>query len=60
VRRLSIKPAELRLLYYPYHSLDPEQAIERILEAKGISLQNTEIEITERGVKILRNLLTHV
>jgi hypothetical protein len=30
-----IKPKELRDLYLPYHTLDPSQAIERILEAKG-------------------------
>ncbi len=29
-----IKPKELRGLYLPYHTLDPAQAIERILEAK--------------------------
>ena len=28
-----IKPEELRKLYFPYHSLDPLQAIERIMEA---------------------------
>lgn len=32
-----IKPDELRGLFLPYHTLDPAQAIERILEAKGIS-----------------------
>ena len=30
-----IKPKELRGLFLPYHTLDPAQAIERILEAKG-------------------------
>jgi len=29
-----IKPKELRGLFLPYHTLDPAQAIERILEAK--------------------------
>ena len=29
-----VKPKELRGLYFPYHSLDPKQAIDRILEAK--------------------------
>ena len=33
----TIKPKELRGLFLPYHTLDPSQAIERILEAKGIS-----------------------
>lgn len=48
-----IKPKELRGLYYPYHSLDPAQAIERILEAKGAC----EEDFTERGVKILREIM---
>lgn len=48
-----IKPKELRDLYYPYHSLDPAQAIERILEAKGIS----EADLTAKGVKILREII---
>ena len=49
------KPKELRELYYPYHSLDPAQAIERILEAKGMN----EEDLTARGVKILRELMKH-
>lgn len=36
-----IKPKELRGLFLPYHTLDPGQAIERILEAKRI-LNNSE------------------
>ena len=48
-----IKPKELRDLYYPYHSLDPAQAIERILEAKGIN----ENDLTAKGVKILREII---
>ena len=32
-----VKPKELRGLFLPYHTLDPSQAIERILEAKGLS-----------------------
>lgn len=48
-----IKPKELRSLYYPYHSLDPAQAIERILEAKGVN----ESDFTEKGVKIMRELM---
>ena len=31
-----MKPKELRGLFLPYHTLDPAQALERILEAKGI------------------------
>lgn len=49
-----IKPKELRELFYPYHSLDPAQAIERILEAKGIEGQ----DYTKEGVQILRRLMT--
>ena len=48
-----IKPKELRSLYYPYHSLDPAQAIERILEAKGVD----EKDMTARGVKIMREIM---
>lgn len=48
-----VKPKELRELYYPYHSLDPSQAIERILEAK----QLTETDYLERGVRILRDIM---
>lgn len=47
-----IKPIELRDLYYPYHSLDCQAAIERILEAKGISSE----DYISRGVEILRSL----
>ena len=47
-----IKPDELRKLYFPYHSLDPEVAIERIMEAKGIY----EEDQIQRGVKILRRI----
>lgn len=48
-----IKPKELRSLYYPYHSLDPAQAIERILEAKDVSDDN----LTARGVRIMREII---
>ncbi len=48
-----IKPKELRGLYYPYHSLDPTQAIERILEAKGVN----ERDLTAKGVKIMRDIM---
>lgn len=47
-----IKPDELKALYFPYHSLDPEVAIERIKEAKGI----TEEDDIKRGVEILRKV----
>ena len=45
-----IKPDELRKLYFPYHSLDPEQAIERIKESKNM----TDEDEIARGVMILR------
>ena len=50
-----IKPQELRSLYYQYHSLDPAQAIERILEAKGVN----ERDLTKRGVRIMRDLINN-
>lgn len=47
-----VKPEELRNLYFPCHSLDPAQAIERIKEAKGL-LDEDDIK---RGVEILREV----
>ena len=47
-----IKPDELRDLYFPYHSLDPAQAIERILEAK----QKTSDDMISEGIEILRRI----
>lgn len=47
-----VKPKELRGLYYPYHSLDPAQAIERILESKDIHEEDT----IRKGVDILRRI----
>lgn len=49
-----MKPKELRGLYYPYHSLDPAQAIERILESKNIG----EEDLTQKGVEILRRIMS--
>lgn len=48
-----IKPEELKCLYFPYHSLDPAQAIERIMEAKGL----IEKDFTQQGVEIFRKIL---
>ena len=48
-----MKPKDLRKLYYPYHSLNPAQAIERILEGSG----SNEDDYTEKGVQILRGIL---
>lgn len=36
-----IKPKELRELFFAYHSLSPSQAIERILESKGMMYNET-------------------
>ncbi len=47
-----VKPAELRKLFFPYHSLDPKQAIERIEESKGLR----DEDMIARGVVILRNV----
>ena len=47
-----IKPKELRDLFLPYHTLDPAQAIERILEAKG-QATNPEDDI-QRHYRIFR------
>ena len=47
-----IKPDELRRLYMPYHSLDPKQAIERIMETDK---ENEKTDIA-RGVDILRKV----
>ncbi len=48
-----MKPKELRGLYFPYHSLDPSQAIGRILEAKDLR----EEDFIQRGVEILRKMM---
>ena len=32
----TLKPKDLRDVYLPYHTMDPAQAIDRILESKGI------------------------
>jgi hypothetical protein len=50
-----IKPEELRKLYFPYHSLDPMQAIERIMEAINPEKQ-TEMTDIEKGVIALRKV----
>ncbi len=47
-----IKPEKLRTLFFPYHSLDPAQAIERILESNGTG----DIDQIARGVEILRRV----
>ena len=51
-----VKPKELRELFLPYHTMDPSQAIERILEAKGmLTDKNAELE---RQYKIFKRIRT--
>lgn len=50
----TIKPKELRDVYLPYHTLDPSQAIERILEAKGLLL--SEEEELQRQYEIFKRI----
>ena len=50
----NIKPKELRGVYLPYQTLDPAQAIERILEAKG--LPTNEEEELQRQYAIFRRI----
>lgn len=43
-----VKPKELRALFLPYHTLDPSQAIERILEAKNLFIVDDKAEIVRQ------------
>ena len=47
-----VKPATLRELYYPYHSLDPAQVIERIIEANNLE----DIDCFTKGLTLLKTL----
>ena len=49
-----VKPKELRGLFLPYHTMSPEQAIERILEAKNM-LFDDEVEL-KRQYEIFRRI----
>ncbi len=49
-----IKPKELRGLFLPYHTLEPAQAVERILEAKRLPLN--EAERLKRQYEIFRKI----
>ena len=40
----TVKPKELRGLFLPYHTMDPAQAIDRSLEAKGLANENDDEE----------------
>lgn len=48
-----IKPEELNSLYFPYHTLDPKNAIERIIESKGLK----EEDQIRKGIEIYKKLL---
>lgn len=52
-----VKPKELRGLFLAYHTMDPSQAIERILEAKGL-LVDEQKEI-ERQYEIFKRIRNH-
>ena len=49
-----VKPKELRGLFLPYHTMDPAQAIERILEAKGL-LTDENVEL-QRQYEIFKRI----
>ena len=51
-----IKGTELRHLFFAYHSLDPMNAIDIILEAKSLVLDKDSSQLTKEGVKILRSI----
>lgn len=50
-----MKPEKLRKLYFPYHSLDPMQVVERIMESIEPEAQ-MEIDDIEKGVIALRKV----
>ena len=49
-----VKPKELKGLFLPYHTMDPFQAIERILEAKGLFIDE-KMEL-ERQYEIFKRI----
>lgn len=49
-----VKPKELRDLFLPYHTLSPAQAIERILESKGLPIN--EADMLARQYAIYRRI----
>ena len=51
-----VKPKELKGLFLQYHTMDPSQAIERIMEAKGlITDEKMELERQYEIFKRIRN-----
>lgn len=49
-----VKPMELRGLFLPYHTMDPAQAIERILEAKNL-IRDEDVEL-QRQFEIFKKI----
>ena len=49
-----VKPKELQGLFLPYHTMDPSQSIERVLEAKGIL--NDDAAELQRQYKIFKRI----
>lgn len=50
-----VKPEKLRKLYFPYHSLDPLQAIERIIEETD-PVEQSGVDDIAKGVIALRKV----
>ncbi len=50
----TVKPKELRGLFLPYHTMDPAQAIDRMLEAKG--LVNDDYNEEKRKFEIFKRI----
>lgn len=57
-----VKPKELRGLFLPYHTMDPAQAIDRILEAKGVACEGTDEEKRQLEIykKIRKINISHI
>lgn len=51
----TVKPSELKKVFYPYHSLDPAQAIERITEEMTPGQKNDSSDIAA-GVAVMRRV----
>lgn len=47
---------EMSGLYFAYHTLDPAQCVERILESKGLPVEESDQQRLRRGVEALRRL----
>ena len=51
----TVKPKELRDLFLPYHTMDPAQAIDRILEAKGLANEDN-VDEEQRQFEIFKRI----